>query len=183
MIIVEDYKYEWKNHFEDIRDFLLESLPVGTRIEHVGSTSVEGLAAKPIIDICIICTNDKKTSMITVLEKIGYTHRGNLGIEGREAFKPNDFIQNTLPKHHLYLGDPDAPSIRNFLLLREFLKGNKSYLEKYSILKKKNAKLYPNDIDLYIEKKSPLIAEILTKAGMDEIDVKAIYKANKSWFI
>ena len=60
---------------------------LATRIEHVGSTAVEGLAAKPIIDIDVVIAQETALSRsLKKLASIGYVHEGNLGIEGREAF-------------------------------------------------------------------------------------------------
>lgn len=92
--------------FEQIRALLWPAVQdVATAIEHVGSTSVPGLAAKPIIDIDIVIPPQQTIqSMITRLEPLGYTHLGLLGIVGRDAFRQ----ENDLPKHNLYVCPLDA---------------------------------------------------------------------------
>lgn len=85
-VIVEEYNPEWKNAFELIKNELLTVLNGKIdSIEHVGSTSVEGLAAKPIIDIDIVIDNNFE-EVKKALESIGYIYEGDLGIRGREAF-------------------------------------------------------------------------------------------------
>lgn len=179
-IEVVDYSYEWPKQFEEIKSYLNTVLKDKYDIVHVGSTSVEGLAAKPIIDVVIIAYRNDLPEIKDGLSKLGYTHNGNQGIEGREAFKGNDSIKEKLPTHHLYSGAIDCVAIQNFLHLKRFLSENPDYVEAYGNLKKENAKKYPNDIDMYIQEKSSLIAEILLKSGMNVSDVKSIEKANKT---
>ncbi len=69
---------------------------LGYTIEHVGSTSVPNLDAKPIIDIDIVFTESKTLPMIkAALEAIGYYHNGNQGIEDREVFKRNGKLNHS----------------------------------------------------------------------------------------
>ena len=146
-------------------------------IEHVGSTSVPGLAAKPIIDMDIVVQNMADIpAIIAALAPLGYVHRGNLGIAGREAFaRPVD----TFP-HHLYLGHIDAPSIRNHLLLRDYLRQHPQAVTIYTQLKHDLAARCGDDIDGYVAGKSQFIAEILTAQGMIAADVTDIQRQNRS---
>lgn len=83
-IVVLPYDEEWKQDFIDIKNEIMDA--IGTfaiAIEHVGSTSVEGLAAKPIIDIDVVVKSGNVERAIRALENIGYIHEGNLGIEGQ----------------------------------------------------------------------------------------------------
>ena len=83
------YDKSWKTAFEEISreiENALGDLIVG--IEHVGSTSVEGLSAKPCIDLDVIIKDYSVfDAVVRNLESIGYIHEGNLGIQDREAFK------------------------------------------------------------------------------------------------
>jgi len=159
MIKVVQYDQKWKSDFQEIKTFLNTELSDQFRIVHVGSTSVEGLSAKPVIDIDILCNTNQMKELIKSLSKLGYTHRGDLGIEGREAFAPNEEIKEKFQKHHLYAGDEFCPAIQNHLLLKKFLEENHEYVIKYSNLKIHNAALYGDNIDKYIEAKSDLIHE------------------------
>lgn len=78
----------WGRQFERVAEDLaavLRSVPVNA-IEHVGSTSVPGLAAKPILDIDVLVMSQNIPAAIDALEVAGYTHQGDLGVSGREAF-------------------------------------------------------------------------------------------------
>ena len=88
-VVVLPYDAKWKSDFENIRQEIekaIGDLIVG--VEHVGSTSVDGLSAKPCIDIDVVIKDySVLDDVIDKLESIGYIHEGNLGIEDREAFK------------------------------------------------------------------------------------------------
>ncbi len=88
-IVVEKYNAEWKKEFQTATTFYTKLLKdIDCEVVHVGSTSVEGLWAKPILDIDIIVNDSEDCdNVIYLLESVGYTHIGNVGIEGREAFK------------------------------------------------------------------------------------------------
>ena len=179
MIRVIDYMSEWSKEFEKLKSFL-ETEITANEIVHIGSTSVEGLAAKPIIDLIILAEEVELDSIIQKLDKLGYTHRGDLGITGREAFSQNETVSKKYYSHHLYCGSPKNFHVKNLLSLSKFLKSNPGYVKKYSLLKKANAKLFPNDIDKYVEAKTDLIIEMLKLSGMSEKDIKSIIEVNKA---
>lgn len=82
-IVVLPYDEEWKQDFINIKNEIMDAIgTLAIAIEHVGSTSVEGLAAKPIIDIDVVVKSGNVERAIRALENIGYIHEGNLGIEG-----------------------------------------------------------------------------------------------------
>ena len=159
-IVVQPYDEAWKKDFEDIKAELmtvLDGLVLG--IEHVGSTSVPGLFAKPIIDIDVVIEDPVCFEKVkTALETIGYLHEGDLGIPGREAFKyeGKDHLRN----HHLYVCSKDASELKRHISFRDYLRTHPESVEEYSRVKEEGAKLYPNDIDGYIAHKSPFIEGI-----------------------
>ena len=160
-VIVVDYQKEWKHAFEDIKhelNLFLASKIIG--IEHVGSTSVEGLSAKPIIDVDIIINNNFE-EVKALLQNHGYIHEGDLGIPTREAFKYEG--KDHLMKHHLYVCSVDSPELKRHIMFRDFLKNSYEDMKAYGELKKKLALLYPKDIDKYIEGKSEFIQDIYKK--------------------
>jgi GrpB-like predicted nucleotidyltransferase (UPF0157 family) len=185
-IIIEDYSPEWAVTFEQLKAIYqshLNHLIIG--IEHVGSTSVVGLAAKPVIDIDIII--DNKETLYTIIRKLkslGYDHRGNLGISDREAFKcqtehaPIDGTMKIWPKHHLYVCPLDSVSLKNHLTLRNFLRNNPEKAKAYGELKKKLALENPYDINLYIERKTPFIVEVLKNGDFNETEIENITQEN-----
>lgn len=89
-LIVRDYDPNWVQLFQQLRGFVLPVLSdFVVTIEHVGSTSVPGLAAKPIVDIDVVMSTQSDVLMaIQRLATIGYVHEGDLGTTGREAFIP-----------------------------------------------------------------------------------------------
>ena len=103
MITVLPYDPAWKQAFEDIRAELSEALGgLCTGIEHVGSTAVPGLSAKPTIDIDVMISDRSQLDVvIKALGLIGYIHEGDLGITGREAFRYEH--KEHLMKHHVCL--------------------------------------------------------------------------------
>ncbi len=180
-ITVVPYEKRWKEEFKKAYNFyceLLEGLDVN--IEHVGSTSVEGLWAKPILDIDIIVPNSKVSlEVIKKLTSVGYEHIGNCGIDGREAFRyseDNEYIN--WMEHHLYVCIEGTENLSNHILLRNYLRNNKRAVEAYGKLKQELAEKYPNDIDSYVEGKTSFIVNILEKAGMEIESLNRITRIN-----
>ncbi|MCR5848064.1 MAG: GrpB family protein [Lachnospiraceae bacterium] len=159
-VVVVPYDENWKQAFEDIKRELEVALGnLALRIEHVGSTSVEGLSAKPIIDIDVVIRDSSMLgTVIEALEKIDYRHEGDQGIPGREVFKYDG--KEHLMKHHLYVCAEDAAELKRHLAFRDYLRSHPDDVEEYSRVKEEGAKLYTYDIDKYIEHKSPFIESI-----------------------
>lgn len=165
-VIVVPYDKIWKSAFEEIKKEIegaIGDLIIG--IEHVGSTSVEGLSAKPCIDIDVII-KDYATfdTVVRHLETIGYTHEGNLGIKDREAFKYVD--KPHLQKHHLYVCPQYSEELYRHITFRDFLRSNPEAAKKYGSIKETAARLFPDNIDKYIEYKSPCIKELYEMCGL-----------------
>lgn len=164
-VVVEKWNPKWKDEFERIVDSLGEDIIYNSvKIEHVGSTSVEGLSAKPIIDLDIVIENDKFEIIKRLLNDKGYKHEGDLGIEGREAFSYSE--KEELMTHHLYVCPKDSKELFKHIIFRDFLKNNPALASEYSKVKEKAAVLYPDDIDKYIEFKSEIIEKIYKKCGL-----------------
>jgi GrpB-like predicted nucleotidyltransferase (UPF0157 family)/RimJ/RimL family protein N-acetyltransferase len=161
-VIVIDHDPQWATEFEQLRSVLANALgDVALTIEHVGSTSVPSLAAKPIIDIdVVIGTRDDLPEAIRRLATIGYTHRGDLGVEGREAFAAN----HASPRHNLYVCARDSDELARHLAFRNWLRARPEDRDSYADLKRRLALRFPNDIDGYCDAKRGLIESILTQA-------------------
>ena len=166
-IVVEPYNPKWAEEFKKIKD---EILPIISdcivSFEHVGSTSVPGLWAKPIIDIDIVIDDGMLAVVMERLASIEYRHEGDLGIKGREAFGYDRKEKAHLMEHHLYVCHKDSPELKRHLALRDFLRNNPEYRDKYSRIKIEMAKKYPHDIDEYINGKEPVILEIYKLCGI-----------------
>ena len=165
-VIVLPYDAAWKSAFEAIRaeiEAALGDLMLG--IEHVGSTSVEGMSAKPCIDIDVVIRDYSVfDDVVSKLGAIGYIHEGDLGIKDREAFKYAD--KPDLMTHHLYVCPRDSEELRRHIAFRDFLRHDPEAVKKYSMVKEKAAELFPNDIDQYMEYKSSCIEELYKQCGL-----------------
>ncbi len=162
-VIIVDYDPAWPNVFQFLRSKVCEVLgEVAVSVEHVGSTSVPGLAAKPIIDIDVVVeSRDEIAQAISRLAKIGYVHLGDLGIPGREAFSapPNT------PEHHLYVCAREAAELRRHLAFRDYLRRNPAAARQYAELKRGLAHCCGTDRDAYTQAKTGFITGILDRAN------------------
>jgi GrpB-like predicted nucleotidyltransferase (UPF0157 family) len=176
-VVVVDYDPEWPRVFEVLRAGVWEAVrDLADGIEHIGSTSVPSLAAKPIIDMAIIVASaDKVAPAIERLAGIGYVHRGNLGIEDREAFHNPP----GLPAHHLYLCPSGSLGLINPLKLRDYLRKHPHAAAAYGRLKKSLAAQFPEDIDSYVSGKTDFILEILREVGFSSEQLDSIERANR----
>ena len=166
-VVVEKWNPQWKDEYEKVvaslgKDIIYNSI----KIEHVGSTSVEGLSAKPVIDLDIVIEKDKFEIIKELLNKKGYEHEGDLGIEGREAFSYSG--KEALMTHHLYVCHQDSKELFRHITFRNFLKNNPALAAEYSKVKEQAAVLYPDDIDKYMEFKSEIIEKIYKKCRLLE---------------
>ena len=165
-VVVVPYDEAWKNAFEEIKTDIeaeIGALIIG--IEHVGSTSVEGMSAKPCIDIDVIIKNYSVfDEIVRKLGAIGYIHEGDLGIKDREAFKYAD--KSHLMTHHLYVCPRDSEELHRHIVFRDFLRENPEAVKEYSMVKEKAASLFPDEIEQYIAFKAPCIEELYIKCGL-----------------
>ena len=165
-VVVLPYDEQWKQDFLMIKNELVSALgQLAMRIEHVGSTSIEGLSAKPIIDIDVVIKDDTVLEeVISALGAIGYRHEGDLGIAGREAFKYDG--KDHLRKHHLYVCPENSPELKRHIAFRDYLRTHPDAVREYSHIKEEGARNYPYDIDKYIEHKTPFIERVYKEIGL-----------------
>lgn len=165
-VVVLPYDRAWRSGFEQIRrelEAVLGELIIG--IEHVGSTAVEGLSAKPCIDIdAVIRDYSVFDAVAQRLEAAGYFHEGDLGIRDREAFGYTG--KSHLFKHHLYVCPQDSQELRRHLAFRDFLRSCPEAAGKYAQVKETAARLFPDDIERYMEYKASCIAELYGQCGL-----------------
>ena len=159
-VIVVPYDAAWKTEFEKIKKEIENALgDLAICIEHVGSTAVEGLSAKPCIDIDVVIRDASDLdATVAALARIGYVHEGDLGIKGREAFDYAD--KPHLMKHHLYVCAQGSAELLRHIVFRDFLRENSEAAEEYGRIKREAASLFPDDIERYIAYKSPCIERI-----------------------
>lgn len=176
-ITVVDYDHAWPVVFETLRARLTVALgDVAAAIEHVGSTAVPGLAAKPVIDIDVVVRSPFDVPpAIARLEAMGYQHRGSLGIEGREAFRQ----PGGLPPHHLYVCVAGNLALTNHLAVRDFLRASPDRAAEYGVLKKQLAAAAPQDGEGYTSGKTRFLLDVLRQAGLSSDQVARIEQANQ----
>jgi GrpB-like predicted nucleotidyltransferase (UPF0157 family) len=176
-IEVVAYDPSWPSRFETIRARLAEALgDVAAAIEHVGSTAVPGLAAKPVIDIDVVVADRARIAeAVRLLGPLGYVHLGDLGVKDREAFRRPPGTE----RHNLYVCAADGEGLRNHLALRDHLRNHPEARSSYGNLKRRLALEAP-DIDAYVAAKTDLIVSFLRAEGIDEPTLAAIRAANQS---
>lgn len=175
-IEVVPYDPLWPMLFAQTREVLTHAL-VGVQvvaIEHVGSTAVPGLAAKPVVDIDVIVERPHLEAAIRALERAGYTHRGELGITDRHSMAGPD-----APRRHVYVTAAGSLALRNHLAVRDALRANATLRRAYGDLKSRLAE-EAIDIGDYVERKTELLLGILASAGFTEPELDAIRAANRS---
>jgi GrpB-like predicted nucleotidyltransferase (UPF0157 family) len=163
-IVVSEYSSDWPDWFEELRSRIWPAVQeLALRIDHVGSTAVPGLAAKPIIDMDIVLADETNVqAAVQALAALGYRWRGDLGVPGRQAFTLQG--ANELPPHHLYLVVENNKSHLDHWLLRDLLRADAEARERYAELKRRNAEAAEGDIDHYVAAKAAFVAELLSRA-------------------
>ncbi|GHU94627.1 hypothetical protein FACS1894208_06020 [Clostridia bacterium] len=163
-IVVEPYNPSWEAAFAALNAKLRSMVEgLAAAIHHVGSTSVPGLAAKPILDVDIEIADMSVFPQIKAqLAKLGYRHEGDYGIEGREAFKYDD---SEFMTHHLYVCPSDSAELRRHLRFRDYLRSHPDAVREYGELKQSLTDKYGNDIDAYIDGKTAFIQRCLLETN------------------
>jgi GrpB-like predicted nucleotidyltransferase (UPF0157 family) len=162
IIEIVDYDPRWPTTFAALRTRIADALgSLAQRIEHVGSTAVPGLSAKPIIDMdVVIAARSNLPTVIEHLQPLGYHHEGDLGVPGREAFT----TPPGTPPHHLYVCASDSPQLADHLAFRDHLRAHPDAARAYADLKKSLAQRFRADRQAYSETKTTFIEHILQAA-------------------
>jgi GrpB-like predicted nucleotidyltransferase (UPF0157 family) len=153
---------QWPRQFERLRSQIDTALAgVGHVTVHIGSTAVPGLAAKPIIDLDVAVADYAAVAAATgALAAAGWQHEGDLGVPGRDAFRPP---ASTI-YHHLYVVTNGSQAHRDHMDLRDLLRAHPSQAARYAKLKHQLAPLLRTDRTAYATGKANLIVELLTQA-------------------
>ncbi len=164
-VTVLDYDPAWVDRFEALRSEYEAALAAAgiplVAIEHVGSTAVPGLAAKPIIDIDIVVEESAVEGASDVLVRLGFVPRGELGIPLRWAFWEPQRLSGT----NTYVVVDGSLSLRNHLAVRDALRNSEALRRKYGEAKKRAA-ASAADIYEYGRRKNNTVQEILAVAGL-----------------
>jgi GrpB-like predicted nucleotidyltransferase (UPF0157 family) len=166
-VLIVPYDPRWPIEFAELCQRFIAALgDLVVAVEHLGSTAVPGLSAKPILDIDIVVRSTSGIAeAIRRLGTLGYRHLGDLGISGREAFDSPD----KTPAHHLYLVVQGSEQLRNHLQFRDYLRAHPEAVREYQRLKNELAARCGADRDGYTEAKSGFVQRILRRCNEDEI--------------
>jgi len=157
---LSDYRDDWPDLFEREKSVFLERLGSWLHgpIEHVGSTAVPGLKAKPIIDIMVgVKDLDSSVGAINVLQRNGYCYYPYKSDLMHWFCKPTPEYRT----HHLHLVPYDSPLWRERIKFRDILRSNGKVAEKYEQLKMSLARDVTDDRENYTELKWPFIEGVL----------------------
>jgi GrpB-like predicted nucleotidyltransferase (UPF0157 family) len=176
----------WLDVFEELRSSLVVVLgDTEIQIEHVGSTAIPGLPAKPILDLDIVISDlESLVSMESALVKIGYYARGNQGVPGRYAFRQSDsFVPRTEPPqswmpHHLYVCFADSLALKNHLCFRDALLADPELVAEYARMKEELVHRPGMDRETYTRAKTAFILKVLAGAGFPADELAQIERAN-----
>jgi GrpB-like predicted nucleotidyltransferase (UPF0157 family) len=162
-VTVVDYDPNWPTQFERLKERVARSIPEFVlRIEHVGSTAVTGLAAKPSVDLIIQLDDTAQLAIVIQrLGALGYRHEGDLGVAGREAFA----VPPGEARHHLYVCLPGCAQLAKQVAFRDYLRAHEGARTEYAALKCQLAKEHRNDRTTYTEAKAGFVARVLARAS------------------
>jgi GrpB-like predicted nucleotidyltransferase (UPF0157 family) len=161
-IIVVEYNPSWPELFQFLRKRVARELrDIAATVEHVGSTAVPGLAAKPIIDMDVLLASSQLLpAAIEHLAVLGYSYRGDLGVPDREAFRAPDGD----PPHHLYVCPPHSLEFQRHLAFRDYLRAHPIEVKAYGDLKRSLALKFREDRNAYNAGKMDFVARVTGRA-------------------
>lgn len=163
IVQIVPYDSEWKNLFEIEKGTILRIFGNSIKgIEHVGSTAVEGLAAKPIIDIVIGINNynENITGIVNRFVKNGYKDKGDQKDDGGYFIVKEE---NDIRTFHIHIVEYDAALWKIYLSFRDKLRKDPKILKEYAELKANLAKQYSRERLKYTKSKDRFIKSILNK--------------------
>src|SRR5919199_3703709 len=160
-VYIVEYDPRWREMYERERGPLPEALyPFAVDIQHIGSTSVLGLAAKPIVDIGVgIKEYPLPESTIEAVVALGYEYFGERGIPRRHYFN-----KGRPRTHHLHILEVEGEEWIRHILFRDYLRAHREEALRYEALKRDLARVYRHDREAYTEGKTEFVLATLAKA-------------------
>ncbi len=165
IIEVVPYDINWPTMFKHESHLIQHALGNNClTVHHIGSTSVPGLSAKPVIDILPVVRNILEVDKATkAMELLGYEVKGEYGIAFRRYFHKNKNVRT----HHVHVYEEGDPEIDRYLKFRDWMRSNKDDAKRYANLKEELAAKFPQDILKYCNGKDAFVASIDAKDGFD----------------
>ena len=165
VVRLEAHNPEWARLYERERARL--SAALGTHVldlQHVGSTAIPGIVAKPILDIAAAVRSFEAAFVcIEPIVALGYAYYGENGIPRRHYFVRRDPVSGQAIIH-LHMNELGGPDWENQILFRDYLIAHPEAAAQYSALKRDLAAQYPHDREAYTEAKAPFIEHVLRLA-------------------
>ena len=162
-VLLVPYDPEWPNL---AKTYSAQLSVIGSAlviVHHIGSTSVPGLAAKPILDLMPLVTSlsdlDRGRPRI---EALGYDWHGELGIPGRRYCTRSDELGNRIVQLHFFAAN--SPHVTRHLAFRDYLRANSEEMKAYEKEKRRARDLHPDDSHAYTDEKAAWIRETEAKA-------------------
>lgn len=178
MITVVDYDPSWPKRFEVLRrEYATAMSRCGVNvlaIEHVGSTAVPALAAKPVIDCDIVVGHADVEAAVRAMTSLGFTPLGELGIPQRWAFREPPRLAGT----NTYVIVEGSLALRNHLCVRDTLRADARLRAEYSAVKKAVSASVAT-IDEYGQGKNSMVQRILAAGGMT-VEERASINSNQA---
>jgi GrpB-like predicted nucleotidyltransferase (UPF0157 family) len=130
------------------------------RLEHIGSTAIPGLSAKPVIDILAgVPPKANRTPYIAAFRQLGYEHRGSYGVPGR-----NYFVRGSPRSHHVHMVSWSSALWRDHIAFRDYLREHPDVAREYDVLKRQLAVTFADDKPAYTNAKAPFVRAVLRDA-------------------
>jgi putative glutamine amidotransferase len=160
---IEDHDLAWSGLFEEEAARIRETLgSLALRVDHVGSTAVHGLAAKPVVDIQIsVASLVPRTPLVGPLESLGYTFQADPTTAEHEYLKKD---VNGVRRFQLHLCEAGGDWERRHLAFRDWLRDHPDDAAAYEDLKRRLATEHPRDLITYTEAKTAFIESIVERA-------------------
>ena len=163
-VVVVPYDPQWPREFERAADEVRAAVGANARaVHHIGSTSIPGIHAKPVIDILAVvadlATLDARAGE---MRRIGYEVMGEFGIAGRRYFRRDDAAGRRTHQVHAFA--EGSPHVARHLAFRDFLRAHPAVAAEYGELKRKLAAAHPQDIEAYMDGKDAFIKETERRA-------------------
>ena len=160
-VALAEYEDSWRESFSVERDRILKSSgDLIQEVLHVGSTSVQGLCAKPIIDIALVLNNfDKLSELSRILLGLGWIDRGWVREDNYL------FVMESHPEvrtHHLHVVTEKSDQLKEYVMFKDALEGSEALVSEYGKLKRKLASAHPDDRETYTNSKGEFIQRVLS---------------------
>jgi GrpB-like predicted nucleotidyltransferase (UPF0157 family) len=166
-VVIAAYDPSWPQIFAGEAQAIRQALgDILVGIEHVGSTAIPGLAAKPVIDIAVSVTSlAAGTEAVPALEALGYDCRGENGIPGRLFFRKG--VVEFRRTHHLHLVEAGHEQWAAMLAFRDYLRAHPGDAQRYEALKRELAMKFRDNRRAYTNGKADFVHAALAKARGD----------------